>query len=151
MIKKFIKRALLGFIWDIFAIYLITILTSINIGNGEYHAVNSIFLKACNTELGAVLMQFVIAGGLGIVFGGTTILWEIEKWSLAKQTVMHFLIVTTAMILSAYACNLIHHTIVSFLLWIAYFVVVYVVFWSIFYTIYKRKVASINKVLEARK
>lgn len=150
MIKKCIKRALLGFIWDVFAIYLITILTSINIGNGEYHAVNSLFIRACNTELGAVLMQFVIAGGLGIVFGGSTIVWEIDKWSLAKQTVVHFFIVTTALILSAYICNLIHHTVASVLLWILHFVVVYVVIWFICYSGYKRKVASINKTLKEK-
>lgn len=150
MLNKIIKRFVLGFIYEVFVAYLITILISLSIGDGNYYGINKGIMNICTTELGAVVFQFVLAGLLGAVFGVTTIFWEIDKWSLAKQTVIHFLVVTTSMLITAYICNWMRHTLASFFCWLGLFVVVYVIAWIICYNSFKRKVQGINKTISQK-
>ena len=150
MLKKFIKRFVLGFVIEAFAAYLITIIISLCIGTGEYYGIHPQIMKLCKTELGGVVFQFFIAGGLGAVFGSSSLIWEIDRWSLAKQTVAHFIVINIAMLFSAYVCHWMSHTVKGFLSWIGMFVVIYIIVWIICYTSFKKKVDGINKTLMTR-
>lgn len=150
MLKTTIKRFWLGFIFEVFATYIITILFSLNIGDGNYYPVASGLMKICKTELGAAVLQFFLAGFLGGVFGSSTMLWEIEKWSLAKQTVCHFFVITIAMLIVAYICNWMSHSVLGFVSWIGMFIVVYIIIWTICYSHFKRKIAQINKEIQKK-
>lgn len=147
MIKKILQRFALGFMFEVFAANLITILFSINMGKGVYYGINSGIMSICETELGAVIFQFLLAGGVGAVFGVSTLLWEIDKWSLAKQTVVHFFVITTVMLFTVYVCNWMTHSVKGFITWIGLFVVVYIIIWTICYSSYKRKIKEINKAI----
>lgn len=147
MLKKIIKRFALGFIFEVFVTYVISLLISINIGDGNYYNISPNLLTLCKTELGAASLQFILAGLLGAMFGITTLYWEIERWSLAKQTVMHFITITASMLIVAYICNWMEHSIKGFAIWIGMFIVIYVIIWIICYTSFKRKINAVNKKL----
>lgn len=151
MFKEIGKRFLLGFIYGVFVIYLLALLTSFNIGDGNFHFITSGLQASCKTELGAAALQFFLAGFLGVAFGVTTIFWEIDKWSLARQTITHFFVITISMLIVAYFINWMPHTLKGFAMWTGMFVVVYLVIWTVCYNIYKRTVKDINKKLAEKK
>jgi len=150
MLKKIIKRFVIGFIIEVFVTYLITIINSFIIGGGNYYAAAPGLLKLCGTQNGAVFLQFILAGGLGAVMGVSSIIWEIDSWSLTLQTVVHFFMITVSMLIVAYCCYWMNHTVKSLIAWILMFVVIYIIIWIICYTNYKRKINQVNKSLEER-
>lgn len=150
MLKTIIKRFFLGFIYEVFATNVISILFSINIGNGSYYHIAPGIMQICNTELAAVILQFFLAGILGGVFGLATVFWEIDSWSIAKQTIINFTTTTVTMLIIAYICCWMPHTIKGFLCWLSVFIVVYVIIWFICYSVYKHKINQVNKSLQER-
>jgi len=150
MLKKVIKRFVLGFMIEVFVTYVITLLISVNIGDGLYHGITPGLLNLCKTELGAASLQFLLAGLLGAIFGVTSLFWEIDHWSLAKQTILHFFTITISMLIVAYLCNWMEHSAKGFAMWIGMFIVVYIIVWFICYGNYKRKIKAVNKKLEER-
>jgi len=151
MLKKIIRRFTLGFIYQVFATYVITLLISINAGDGFYHAITAGgLLSICKTELGATCLQFLLSGILGAVIGAATVFWEIDSWSLTKQTVIHCITTTVTMLIIVYLCGWMNHSVKGFLIWLGMFIGVYTVFWLICYISYKKKIEAVNKKLKKR-
>jgi len=150
MLKKIIKRFATGFIIEVFVTYLITIINSVLIGDGTYYFVTPGLLKTCSTTLNAVVLQFFLAGFLGAVMGVSSIIWEIDKWSLTLQTVVHFLVITISMLIIAYLCYWMPHSVKGFVFWISMFIIIYIIIWIICYSNYKHKINQINKTLSEK-
>ena len=82
MFKKFIKRALLGFIYGIFIGQTILILESLFKGDGNFHPVSAYLLAHTNTTIAAVIAQYFITGIIGVTFAGTTVIFEMDRWTV---------------------------------------------------------------------
>jgi len=89
--KKIIQRTLLGIPIGVFIGYLITILISFVMADSTYYAVAPELSDLCGSEINAVAFQAVLCAVYGMGFGAISIFWEIEKWSLLKQTILYFL------------------------------------------------------------
>ncbi len=44
------------------------------------------------SEINAVILQTVLSGMIGTVFSASSVIWEIEYWSITKQTTIYFFI-----------------------------------------------------------
>ncbi|MDF7638087.1 DUF3021 domain-containing protein [Lactobacillus sp. ESL0791] len=99
----------------------------------------------------ATLVAAVLWALMGFVFGATAIIFDQEKWSITKQTVIHFLVTficfTALAILAGWfplnAEWLTFYTII--------FIIIYVIMWSISMKSAKRKIAKINQAIQASK
>ncbi|QHT46184.1 DUF3021 domain-containing protein [Halobacillus sp. ACCC02827] len=94
-----------------------------------------------------------IKNSLGSMFCGwffsvTPLLFEIESWSLFRQTAVHFLIVTCLFFpLSAWV-GWMPFTLTSLLFFIAVFLVLYGVIWLGFYLYFRHESRKLNQQLE---
>ena len=52
-------------------------------------------------EINAVMLQAVLSGLLGTGFAASSVIWEIDTWSMVKQTGIYFSIISAVMLLNA--------------------------------------------------
>ena len=123
-----IQRGLLGFPLGIAIGFVITVIISMCIGDGSFYPVNPELIDTMKNELNAVILQTILCGILGTGFAMASVIWEIDSWSLAKQSGIYFSIACVTMFLS----------------YVGIFVAIFVITWLVQYFVWKRKVKRMN-------
>jgi CDP-diglyceride synthetase len=150
MLKKTIGRGALGFPLGICMGYVITIGISVVLATGEYHPCVPALAAEFESELAAVIFQAVLYGVLGTVFAAASVIWEVEKWSIVKQTGIYFLIASLAMLPIAYFAYWMEHSFTGFMLYFGIFIAIFVVVWVVQYLVWKNKIQRLNASIEER-
>ena len=145
--KEVAKRAILGFIYGVFIGQTILILESLMKFDGNFYFVDASLVALAGTKLGAVIIQYFLTGIIGTTFAATTVIFEMDSWSLLRQTITHFIITSIVMYIAGFLCGWFPHTVASTLIWFGVFIVVYVIFWICFSMYYKNKVKKMNEAL----
>lgn len=86
MKKEFVLRVFIGLLGGIVISYLITIGISLAIGDGSYYPCVPNLIERFGNEVTAIIIQTVLSAVLGAGFAGSSIIWEMDEWSLLKQT-----------------------------------------------------------------
>lgn len=86
MKKQIVKRGLVGFPIGIAIGFVITLIISVCIGDGLYYPVTLELIGSMGNELNAVILQTVLFGIMGSGFAMASVIWELDSWSLAKQS-----------------------------------------------------------------
>ncbi len=149
MKKKIILRCLLGAPIGLFICHIIMLNFSVfvnlfTVKKGEYLSVSPNLTTLCGNELNAVIIQTICSLIIGAVFGGASMIWEAEKWSLLKQTVLHFLVISVSTLPIAYCMYWIPHTLRGIVLYIGIFFFIYFFIWLGRYFAMKKKIQAIN-------
>ena len=151
MKKKIIKRSLLGFPLGITMGYLITILISLGWANGYYSPCVPELISLMGNEINAVILQTVLCGILGTGFAASSVIWEIDNWSIVKQTGIYFSIISIIMLPIAYFAYWMEHSMVGFLIYFGIFALIFVVIWIIQFGIGRYNVKKMNEKLSKQK
>ena len=133
MLKKVVLRGLLGFPLGIAMGYVITILISLVAGGGNYYPVAPELMDGFRNEINAVVFQTVLCGILGVSFAASSTIWEMERWSIAKQTGLYLMITSCVMLPIAYLAHWMERTLLGFVFYYAVFLVVFFIIWLIQY------------------
>ncbi len=147
MKKKVIKRAFLGFPLGITMGYLITIVLSLVWANGYYMSCVPALISIMGSEINAVILQTVLCGILGAGFAASSVIWEMDNWSIVKQTGIYFLIVSVIMLPIAYFTYWMEHSLAGFLTYFGIFVLIFIIIWLIQFILGKHSVKQMNKKL----
>lgn len=150
MKKKMLLRGLLGFPLGIAIGYVITIFISLAIGKDGYSPCVPELIETTGSEIGAVVLQAVLSGLLGTVFAVSSAIWEIENWSIVKQTGIYFTVTALGMMPIAYFTNWMEHSVGGFLLYFGIFVGIFIVIWIIQYLFWKARINRMNEKVENR-
>lgn len=148
MKKRIFLRALLGFPLGIAYGYCITIILSLAFSDGAYYSCVPALVNTMGSESNAVLFQALLCGLLGSAFAASSIIWEMDNWSIAKQTGIYFLIASLVMMPIAYFTNWMEHTILGFALYFGIFVLIFIVVWATQYWIIRNKIKKMNEKLK---
>ncbi len=147
-IKKAVaKRAILGFIYGVFIGQTILIIESLFMHDGNFYPVATSLVELAGTKIAAVIIQYFLTGLIGTTFAATTVIFEMDSWSLLRQTITHFIIVSIVMYIAGFLCGWFPHTVGSTLIWFGVFVVIYAIFWICFSMYYKNKIRKLNEAL----
>lgn len=87
MLKQFMRRGAIGFPLGIFILILISLLS------GNDSLVSPVLAQQVGSEAAALALNLVLSGIFGALCMGGTVFYEIEDWSLAKATFLHYLLV----------------------------------------------------------
>jgi hypothetical protein len=101
-------------------------------------------------EITAVILQYVLSAILGFASAFGSAVFEIEEWSITKQTIIHFLILTTSMFPVAYFTYWMRHTLSGILSYLFIFVVLYILLWFLQMHFWKKRIEGINRKLQAK-
>lgn len=148
MRKKVLLRGLLGFPLGICMGYIISIVISLVWGQGYYSACVPDLITTMGSEIGAVVLQTALSGLLGAVFAMSSAIWEVESWSIVRQTGTYFAITAVTMMPIAYLTNWMEHTVAGFLLYFGIFAGIFVFVWVIQYLIWKNKIRRMNEKVD---
>ena len=147
MKKKILMRGLFGLPTGIAIGFVITLIISICIGNGSFYPVTPELIDAAGNELNAVILQTVLCAIMGAGFAAASIIWELDSWSLAKQSGIYFMIISVIMLPIAYFTNWMKHTALGVLSYVAIFIAIFVVVWLSQYLLWKRKIKQMNTLV----
>ena len=144
MKNQIIKRGLVGFPVGIAIGFVITLIISACIRDGSYYPVTPELIGSMGNELNAVILQTVLCGIMGSGFAMASVIWELDSWSLAKQSGIYFLIACIIMFPIAYIANWMKHSIAGVLSYVCIFIVIFVVVWITQYLSWKRRIKKMN-------
>lgn len=147
MKKKIVLRSILGFPIGIAIGYLITIFVSLSWANGYYSPCAPELISAMGNEINAVALQALLCGFVGAGFAASSVIWEIENWSIIKQTGIYFIVISVIMLPIAYFAYWMEHSIVGVLSYFGIFVLIFAFMWIIQFVIGKHNVKRMNKNL----
>ena len=144
MKKKIILRGLFGLPVGIAIGFVITLLISICIGDGSFYPVTAELIQTTGNELNAVILQTILCAIHGVGFAMASVIWEIDSWSLAKQSGIYFLIISVVMLPIAYFANWMKHSITGVLSYVGIFVMIFAAVWISQYLLWKRRIKKMN-------
>lgn len=147
MKKNLIQRGFFGFPIGIAINYIITLIISILIGDGLFYPVNPDLINTMGNELNAVLLQTLLCGIMGTGFAMASIIWELDSWSIAKQSVIYFSVACLVTFPISYVAKWMPHSVIGTTVYVGIFIFILVFVWLIQYCIYKRNIRRINEKL----
>lgn len=150
MLKKVLLRCLFGAPIGLAIGTIITIIISLTFGDGMYYAVVPELIQDCGSEINAVVFQSILSLIYGAAWAGASLVWENERWSILKQTVIHLIICSAATFPIAYFARWMPHNANGVLLYFGIFAVVYAGVWLSQYSAMKKKVQQINERLNRK-
>lgn len=151
MKKKIVIRSLFGFPMGIALGYLITIFGSLAWSNGYYSPCAPELISVMGNEINAVILQTLLSGIIGTGFAASSVIWEIDNWSIVKQTGIYFAIVSVIMLPIAYFAYWMEHSVIGFLIYFGIFAFIFVILWITIYVIGKTNVKKMNEKLSQTK
>lgn len=140
-----IHRALFGLPIGIAVGLLIAICSSFYIGDGMFYPVVPELIAKAGNELNAVLLQTLLCAVLGAVFGAASVVWELDSWSIAKQSAVYFAVTCLVMMPIAYVTNWMQHSVGGVLSYLVLFIVIFLVVWVVCYFVWKHKIEKMNQ------
>ena len=148
MKKEILKRCLLGAPLGLAISTIITIIISLTVGDGRYYAVVPSLAQDMGSEINAVILQAVLSMIYGAAWGGASVVWDAEGWSLLKMTVVHLVITSLATFPIAYLARWMPHSATGILLYFGIFVLVYIGIWLSQYSSMKKRIKEMNAKIQ---
>lgn len=148
MKKKLLFRSLFGAPIGVTISLIITIIFSLCLGHGEYFPAPHELIDWCANETTAVIVQMLCSLLVGAICGGSSVIWEMEKWSLLKQTLIHFAVIAVPFFGVGYIMHWLPHHLYGALGYIGGFILVYLIMWLSIYFSIKWKVKKMNVHLQ---
>ena len=144
MKKEFFKRASIGSLIGVFINVFNSILISYCVNDGVYYPVVPQLADKCGGETNAVALQTVVTMIYGGLMAGISIIWDLERWSLLRQTVTHFAICSATTLPVAYYMRWIEQSVSGVLIYFGIFAAVYAVIWVSVMLAMRKKVQQMN-------
>lgn len=148
MKKKILLRSLLGAPIGVTISLIITIIISLCSGHGEYFPTPQALIDWCGNETTAVIVQMICSLVFGAICSGSSVIWDMEKWSLTKQILIHFAVIVISGIPISYVLNWMPHNLYGALSYVATFIIVYILIGVSIYFSIKAKIKKMNKQLQ---
>lgn len=147
MEKQAVLRGLVGFPIGIAVGQVFSIVFSLITGQDFFYPTVPGLAEDIGSEIGAVVVQTILCGILGSAFSAGSCIWEVESWSIAKQTGIYFLVISAVMLPIAYVARWMDRSIAGFVLYFAIFIAIFILIWIIQFSYWKRKVSKLNQKL----
>ncbi|MCL2376403.1 MAG: DUF3021 domain-containing protein [Defluviitaleaceae bacterium] len=144
MLKQAVRRGFLAMLLAIGISFIVTVIISVAIGDGYYHPVVPAFAEQVGGEINGVVLQVLLAGLQGAVAGAASLIWEVEKWSSAKQTGLYFIALSAVMLPSSYILHWMPRNVGGVLTYIVFFVVFYGIICTVNYIVWKAQIKKMN-------
>ena len=148
MKTKFIKRGLLGFPLGIVIGYTISIVFSLIFARGYYGSVHPELIETFGNEINAVIIQAMLWGITGFIFSGFSVIWEIDDWSLPKQTITAFFAYLLPLMVIGYILKWFVISILQASIFILIFILIFAVIWILTYLKSKKDVELFNEKIK---
>lgn len=145
MKKVILIRCLFGGPIGLLICHVITIVISMSINDGSFYAVVPELISICRNEINAVILQTIFAFLYGAICAGISVIWEIDEWSIIKQSIIHFSILSIVTFPIAYTMRWMEHSFAGVLSYFIIFISIYIGIWIYKYFTIRKKIRQMNE------
>ena len=142
-LRKALLRGLLGIPIGVFISTTIGLIISLMIG--ELAVIPPV--AAGINPVSAYAVQYIVSIGMGFAFAFGSAIFKVDNWSIAKQTVLHFLLTSVVFLPCAVLARWVEPKLIAIFVYFLIFIVVYIMIWFIQYYFWKDRIAKLNKRL----
>ncbi|GAW64445.1 hypothetical protein FC65_GL001188 [Ligilactobacillus acidipiscis DSM 15836] len=151
MIRRILNHFFFGMPFGITYGLLVTLGYSYGRGDTFYQPAEARFAEHFSSNLDVLLISIILWALFGSLFSVTALVFEIERWSLARQTLTHFATTVSGFMIIAYFAGWYPLDLASITSEIFVFVIIYLVVWGYSMLRAKRSVDAINKKIKKEK
>ena len=135
-IKTFFKRGLFGILLGVFINQFVYLIMAM-----KYNIVQ--------VESSVIISQFIISSLTGFYCAGISIIFDVEEWSLLRQTITHSIAMLPYFPISIYAGWMPTNSI-GRIFFVINYILIYVIIWFSFKKYWEKKSREINEELRKR-
>lgn len=121
-----------------------TIALAISLFFGSYSPVSPPLIDLMGGLMNAALFQYLASVALGFICGFGSAIWAVERWSLLRKTLIHFLLLTFTLLPISIACRWVAPSFISILIYFVVFAALYLIIWIVQYLIIRHKISKMN-------
>lgn len=121
-----------------------TIALAISLFFGSYSPVSPLLIDLMGGLMNAALFQYLASVALGFICGFGSAIWAVERWSLLRKTLIHFLLLTFTLLPISIACRWVAPSFISILIYFVVFAALYLIIWIVQYLIIRHKISKMN-------
>ncbi len=147
MLKTALIRGINGFMYAISINIILALIIMIFAKEPDFIPLVPDYAAHFDSEIIALLLQMVLIGLTSAAFGAGSVILEIGRWSLLKQSVIYFIITAAFWMPVSIFCWGINKYPIAFFSVICSYIASYVITWTIQYSLCKKSVAKINQKL----
>lgn len=151
MFKLALRRGLIGLPWGIAIAQGVALAISAAVGTGEFYLIPPELTGRMGSQLAAVSLQTCLCALLGFIWGALSVIWQIESWSLLKQSLIFFVLGMSATLATEYFCGWVDPDWLSLLRFAGIFTAVFAVIWVTLYIWIRLNLRRMNRSLHKRK
>ena len=152
MKKKLVIHLIVGFVVGGGVGNLLAFLFSLaSGGNGEAYGIVSAQLTEKIGFGGAIALQTILCALFGMGSIGGMLLYEIDKWSLAKATIVHYVLIESCFVGCSFILHWFPMQFVYYAISIGAMTVGFFIIWVCMYLAWKREVRKMNEELDEYK
>ena len=141
-IISIIKGALMG----VGIGYIIAMCFSLSIKDGVFYPAPLEVLDSMD-NINAALMLAGYSALVGATFSGLRFVWNIERWSLLKSSLVYFTVNLVVMTFSGYKMYWFSHNLKSYIFYLGMYIFIFAVIWIICYNLAKKSANELNEKL----
>ena len=112
--------------------------------------VNTRIAEWCGSDIGAIIIQTLLSGLLGAIAMGGVVIHDIERWSLFRCAVVHYLLIEISYVVIATVLGW-YGSLTELLIILGIQLIVFVIIWLIIYLRWKARILELNELLEETK
>lgn len=113
MRSKIIRNVILGVMTGIVILYIGSVVVAFISGNNQYYGVKDELVVFFGSVPMAMAFQIFTTGLLGGVIGGVSSIFQYEKFSILRSTIIHFLVVGSSVYIVSYINYWIKHDLIG--------------------------------------
>lgn len=147
MKKQILIRGSIGALGGVFIGQVVQIIISLCQGTGEMYMVPPELAVMAGSEVAGYILQILGLMLYGSVWAAASVVWEIDDWSLTRQTVVHGLCYALSALPVAWMLHWFEHSVSGFMCYFFGFVTLYATMWGSQYMGMKQRVQQMNKKL----
>ena len=121
-----------------------TIALAISLFVGSYPPGSPPLLDLMGGLMNAAHFQYLASVALGFICGFGSAIWAVERWSLLRKTLIHFLLLTFTLLPISIACRWVAPSFISILIYFVVFAALYLIIWIVQYLIIRHKISKMN-------
>lgn len=140
--KKTISRILIGFPLGVFINATISLI--ISLCQKELIVLTPMLIDRMGGALSAYCLQYLLSGIVGATFAGCSIIFEVEQWSLFKQSMLHFFPTSLLFLVVSLLCGWIPVDTLGIFIFLIAFFFLYFFLWVSQYYFWKKQIEETN-------
>ncbi len=135
-VKTFLKRGLLGILLGVFINQFVYLIMAMQ-GN------------IVQVESSMIILEFIISSLTGLYCAGISVIFDVEEWSLLRQTITHSIAMLPYFPIAIYA-GWMPISLAGRVFFVLNYILVYVIIWFSFKKYWEKKSREINEELRKR-